>query len=598
MTVAPVSIANGPSRWPEFKIFVPLVAAAALVTAAVWFGSKPSVPPPAADAAIAIVPRVLGDRLPSWNDVGVKREILRFVDAVTQEGTATYVPVPERVAVFDHDGTLVCEKPVVHGMFLLDRIRAQSENRPEIAHEEPYTTLLAGDIEAVRKLGKKYFMDLTFSTLAGVSEDRLESDVREFLKTAKHPVFDVPYGDVTYQPMRELIGLLRSAQFTVWICSGSGVHFMRPAAEAWYAIGPEHVIASRAASALREAPTDSHGAEAGGVEGVSSLNQRLELVVQPTLEVFNDQDRKPVSIAEHIGRRPIFAAGNVGSEGDIAMLRWSQSSQHPNLQVLVLHDDDTREMAYGEKSNASLKAAEHYGWQVVRMATDWNRMFATELVRKEKAPQSVAVPRDRWESEIVAYETFERDQPSVPDGFCFLGSSNIRLWHTLSSDFPGINVINRGVGGACLAEVAEFAPRLVAPVKPSVIVVSAGTNDVAAGATAEDVQKAFARLIQNVRRDLPDVKIVFLSIAPSIARWDQVDRQREANRAVQAFVESGQAEGVSFIDTSSAFLGSDGKPAPECFLDDLQHPSTICNGRRAAIVRASALFMGPVGSAL
>ena len=595
MTVAPVSVDTGRSRWPDFKIIVSLVAATGLVAAAVWFGSKPSVLPPAADAVPVFVSPIVGDRLPSWNDVGVKREILRFVDAVTQEGAATYVPVAQRVAVFDHDGTLVCEKPVVHGMFLIDRILAMAKKRPEIANEEPYATLLTGDIESVRKLGKKYFIDLTFATLAGVSEEQLESETREFLKTAKHPVFNVPYRDVTYQPMRELIGLLRSAKFTVWICSGSGVHFMRPAAEAWYAIGPEHVIASRAGSAMREAP---QGAAAGGVEGISSPNQRLELIVQPELEVFNDQDRKPVSIAEHIGRRPIFAAGNVGSEGDIAMLRWSQSSKYPNLQVLVLHDDNTREMAYGEKSNASLKAAEQYGWQVVRMATDWNRVFATEFMQKEKAPQSGVAPRNRWESEIVAYETFERDQPSVPDGFCFLGSSNIRLWHTLSSDFPGINAINRGVGGACLAEVAEFAPRLVAPVKPSVIVVSAGTNDVAAGATAEDVQNAFARLIQNVRRDLPDVKIVFLSIAPSIGRWDQVDRQREANRAVQAFVESGQAEGVSFIDTSSAFLGSDGKPAPECFLDDLQHPSTICNGRRAAIVRASALFMRPVGSAL
>jgi len=594
MTVAPVSIDTDRSRGPDFKIFVSLVAATGLVIAAVWFGSKPSALPPAADAAPVSVSPIVGDRLPSWNDVGVKREILRFVDAVTQEGV-TYVPVAQRVAVFDHDGTLVCEKPVVHGMFLIDRIRAMAKKRPELANEEPYATLLTGDIESVRKLGKKYFIDLTFATLAGVSEEQLESETREFLKTAKHPVFDVPYQDVTYQPMRELIGLLRSAKFTVWICSGSGVHFMRPAAEAWYAIGPEHVIASRAASAMRESP---QGATAGGVEGISTPNQRLELIVQSELEVLNDQDRKPVSIAEHIGRRPIFAAGNVGNEGDIAMLRWSQSSKYPNLQVLVLHDDDNREIAYGEKSNASLKAAEQYGWQVVRMATDWNRVFATELMRKEKAPQSGAAPRDRWESEVVAYETFERDQPSVPDGFCFLGSSNIRLWHTLSSDFPGINAINRGVGGACLADVAEFASRLVAPVKPSVIVVSAGTNDVAAGATAEDVQNAFARLIQNVRRDLPDVKIVFLSIAPSIERWDQVDRQRAANRAVQAFVESGEVEGVSFIDTTGAFLGSDGKPSPECFLDDLLHPSTICNGRRAAIVRASALFMRPGGSAL
>ena len=180
--------------------------------------------------------------------------------------------------------------------------------------------------------------------------------------------------------MQELIALLRSRGFTVWICSGSGIHFMRPAAEAWYGIGPEHVIASRSTTEMREIETTEE------LPAGSSPNRRLALFVKPELEVLNDQDRKPVSIGEQIGRRPIFAAGNVGTTGDIAMLRWSQSSRRPNLQLLVLHDDAERELAYDEPTNASLKAAEQYGWQVVRMASDWKRIFAKPLQRQVSPP--------------------------------------------------------------------------------------------------------------------------------------------------------------------------------------------------------------------
>jgi hypothetical protein len=120
----------------------------------------------------------------------------------------------------------------------------------------------------------------------------------------------------------------------------------------------------------------------GIVRGEKLLIAHHDVVIEPEVDVFNEGDRKPVSIGERIGRRPIFAAGNVGSGGDVAMLRWSQSSDRPNLQVLVLHDDAEREMAYGEPTNASLTAAERYGWQVVRMASDWKIVFARPLAKK------------------------------------------------------------------------------------------------------------------------------------------------------------------------------------------------------------------------
>ncbi|MEI7863333.1 MAG: HAD family hydrolase, partial [Planctomycetota bacterium] len=318
----------------------------------------------------------LVDPLPSWNEGATKQAIVNFLAAVTAEGTSTYVPPAERIAVFDHDGTLVCEKPIVHGMFLLEHIRQLAQQRPELAHTEPYATLLTGDITAVRKLGKRYFMDLNFEALAGVTEEDLEKSVEGFLARARHPAFDVPYAEVTYQPMHELLALLRSQGFTLWICTGSGVHFMRPAAAAWYEIPPQNVIASRPALELEEVdPPETWTARGLAVRA-------LRIVVKPQLEVLNDENQKAVSIAERIGRRPIFAAGNVGTEGDIAMLRWSAGSLRPNLQLLVLHDDAQREMAYDEPTHASLEAAKAHGWNVVRMASDWNRIFARPLQRR------------------------------------------------------------------------------------------------------------------------------------------------------------------------------------------------------------------------
>jgi phosphoserine phosphatase/lysophospholipase L1-like esterase len=564
------------------------------------FGSAASQPASAPAAKAVTI-----DQLPSWNDGATKQAILDFVDAVTRPGGPTFVPVPERVAVFDNDGTLVCEKPIVHGMFLLDRVKALAARQPELAHEEPFTTLLTGDIEFIRRLGKKYLLDVMFTTLAGIPEERLEDDTRSFLATARHPVFDVPYADVTYQPMQELMALLRSHDFSVWICSGSGVHFMRPAAEAWYGIGPEHVIASRPVSEMREVEVEARAADGSSVRG-------LELVVMPSLHVLNDEERKPVSIGEHVGRRPIFAAGNVGTTGDIEMLRWSQSSRHPSLQLLVLHDDADREMAYGEASNDSLEAAKEYGWNVVSMASDWNRVFAKPLAKQaavqpspaavqpspaavqpspaavQPSPAATAaiVPNERWEKEIADFEQADRDQPPAQGGVVFLGSSNIRMWTTMADDFASLNPINRGLGGARLSELAPIASRLVAATRPRVVVVSAGSNDIANGSTAGDVRTAFAAVAENLRRDQPELRVAFLAIAPSILRWEQWDRQQEANAAVREFVESqGSGSGLSYIDANAALLDGEGRPAVECFLDDRQHPSTIGNSRRAAIMR-------------
>lgn len=574
-------------------VAVPLIALG-LLGAAVWFGSTPAPAPMAGPTAAAIA----ADPLASWNDGPTKRAILEYVAAVTTPGSKDFVPVAERVAVFDNDGTLVCEKPIAHGMFLIDRVKALVERRPELAHEEPFTTLLTGDLDFVRRLGKKFFADLSFAALGGVPEEKLEAEARDFIRTARHPVFDVPLGETTFAPMKELIAFLRSRDFSVWICSGSGVHFMRPAAAEWYGIPPERVIASRPTSEMRE--IEDLELAAG-----ESPNKRLDLVVLPELQVLNDEERKPVSIGEQIGRRPIFAAGNVGTGGDVEMLRWSQSGDRRSLQLLVLHDDADREMAYGEPQDESLTAAERYGWQVVRMAQDWKTVFARPLEKKVAAaavaatpaaaatapatattPAEAGPPPTRWGEELAAFARADRATPAAPGGICLLGSSNIRQWTTLADDFPGLNAVNRGVNGCRLTELAEFAPVIAAPLAPRLVVVSAGTNDLAAGRTPADIVADFGSLVANLRRELPDVKVAFLAISPTIKRWDQRDTQAAANAALRAAIESNEmGAGVAFIDANQAFLAADGTPAPECFLDDQQHPSTIGNARRADIMR-------------
>jgi lysophospholipase L1-like esterase/phosphoglycolate phosphatase-like HAD superfamily hydrolase len=587
-------------------VAIPLVALG-LLAAAVWLGSTPAPQPGPAPVAADQPAAPASDPLPSWNNGPAKQAILEFVAAVTTESAPTFVPRAERIAVFDHDGTLVCEKPVLHGMFLVDQVRRLVERRPELAHEEPYATLLTGDLEFIRRLGKKFFTDLTFATLAGVPEEKLEAEARDFVRTARHPVFGVPLGDVVYQPMKELLALLESQGFTVWICSGSGVHFMRPAAEIWYGTPPERVIASRPLTELREVEEPSPAND-------KHPNRRLDLVVLPQLHVLNDEERKPVSIGEHIGRRPILAVGNVGTTGDIEMLRWSQAGDRPSLQLLVLHDDAEREMAYGEPLNESLDAATKYGWQVVRMAQDWNRVFGKPLARKSPAaPSAVAAPpvnasaasapvtpppaaattpaaeagppATKWEEEIAAYEKLDREAPVLPGGIVLLGSSNIRMWTTLADDFPGMNVVNRGVGGCRLVELAEFAPRLVAAAKPRVIVVGAGTNDVNAGTATAEIRGAFDRLVDALRRDHPEATIAFLAISPTVKRWEQLDRQVAANEAIKASIDARRDAKLVYLDANTAFLGADGLPAPECFLDDMQHPSTIGNARRAELLR-------------
>lgn len=193
----------------------------------------------------------------------------------------------------------------------------------------------------------------------------------------------------------------------------------------------------------------------------------------------------------------------------------------------------------------------------------------------------------RWEEEIARYEAADRATPPAAGGVLFLGSSNVRMWDSLAEDFHGITVMNRGVGGCRLAELADFAPRLTRAAAPAVIVVSAGTNDIHSGADPAEVEQAFRRLAAVVRRDHPAAALVYLAILPAPSRVGERERQVRANELVRGVVASLSTDGapVAFLDAADAFLTPAGTPDPEAFLDDDLHPGPLGNARRAALLR-------------
>lgn len=212
------------------------------------------------------------------------------------------------------------------------------------------------------------------------------------------------------------------------------------------------------------------------------------------------------------------------------------------------------------------------------------------VAAKETPPPPAVVPdAGRWEEEVARYEAAARAAPPAAGAVVLLGASNIRMWETLAADFPGLEVVNRGVGGCKLTELAGFAPRLLAAAEPGAVVISAGSNDVHGGADAEAVLKAWRDVIAAIRRDHPTVPILVMGILPAKSRWEERETQTAANGLIEGAIATagGSIEGgpVEYLDVWGDFVGPDGTPDAEAFLDDDLHPSTIGNARRAARMR-------------
>ncbi len=305
------------------------------------------------------------DPLPSWNEGPSKTAIMAFVEAVTAEGSATFVPETDRIATFDNDGNLWSEQPLYFQLqFAIDRVKAMAPDHPEWKDQQPFKALLEGDMEALMSEGEAGLIKLVMASHAGMTADAFDAAVRDWLKTARHPRFNQPYNALVYQPMLELLDYLRANGFTTFIVSGGGLDFMRPWTEAVYGIPPHQVVGS-------------------SIKSEFDYNDGNPVIRKlPELDFIDDKAGKPVGIHKFIGKKPIFASGN--SDGDLQMLQYTASNPKGAFMLYLHHTDGEREWAYDRDSHIGrldkgLEEAEKNGWTVIDMKRDWKVVYPFQM---------------------------------------------------------------------------------------------------------------------------------------------------------------------------------------------------------------------------
>lgn len=309
------------------------------------------------------------NQLSSWNDGPAKQAILDFVRVTTDQASSNFVPPSERIATFDQDGTLWVEHPMyTQVMYCLERVPEVVEQKPELKNVAPFKTVLSGDREAIAKLSLRDLEEILAATLTGMPVEEFEAEAKKWIETARHPRWKRPYTDLVYQPMLEVLRLLRDNGYKTFIVTGGGQDFVRVYAQQVYGIPPEQVV----------------GTAAGTKYGYDKEGKPF-LTKEPKL-LLNDNDAgKPEGIHMMIGRRPHAAFGN--STGDREMLEWTGAGDGARLKMLVLHDDAAREYAYGPAqglpdskvgtfTSALYDEAKKGGWTVISMKNDWKRVFS------------------------------------------------------------------------------------------------------------------------------------------------------------------------------------------------------------------------------
>lgn len=297
------------------------------------------------------------DPLPSWNEGATKRAILTFVARVTSPASPDFVAPADRIATFDNDGTLWQEKPLAELIFTLAKLKKMALTDSTLRQTQPFRAALEGDVAYLTGAGDEAMLELLTKTHSGMTEEEFALEVRSFLANARHPTLQRPYTELVYQPMLELLRYLRANGFTTWICSGGTTAFMRVFTGDVYGIPAQQIIGSD----LKREPRTVKG--------------RMVIWRLPAIETIDDKNGKPLNIDRQIGQRPLFAAGNVRSGGDVAHLEYSHSRIGPSLQLLVDHDDSDREFAYQEPKGESFAAAVKYGFTIVSMKRDWKTVF-------------------------------------------------------------------------------------------------------------------------------------------------------------------------------------------------------------------------------
>ncbi len=303
-----------------------------------------------------------GDTLPSWATGETRERIISFVERTTNPAAPEFVPIAERIAVFDNDGTLWAEKPVYFQLlFAVDSANEQLKANPSLAEQSPWRELTQGGLSALAAQGEEALLPLVTATHGNQTEQEFAAAVQHWLDTARHPTRDRAYTQMIYQPMLELLEYLREHDYQVWIVSGGGQSFMRVWTESVYGIPPERVI--------------------GSVIGVQYTNDGAPALLRgDSFTHINDKGGKPVGILHNIGRRPIIAVGN--SDGDFEMLEWTTRGHGARLGILIHHTDAKREWAYDRDSHVgrldkALDKAAAMEWLRVDMQRDWRQVFST-----------------------------------------------------------------------------------------------------------------------------------------------------------------------------------------------------------------------------
>ena len=323
----------------------------------------------AAIVTVGAAARAQTDALPSWNDGAAKQAIVTFVTETTTAGRPGFVPQAERIATFDQDGTLWVEKPMYSQViYCLERVPAVVREKPELATVEPFRTVLSGDREAIARLPMEDLEKILAVTMTGMSVDEFRAQAAKWLDSARDPRWKRPYTELTYQPMKELLSYFRANGYKTYIVTGGGQDFVRAYSERVYGIPPEQVVGT-----------------AGATNYSYGKDGKPFLTKEPKLLLNDNNAGKPEGIHLMVGRRPYAAFGN--STGDREMLEWTGAGAGARLMMLLLHDDATREYAYGPAAGLPdskvgtftpelYDEAKKKNWTVISMKNDWKRIFS------------------------------------------------------------------------------------------------------------------------------------------------------------------------------------------------------------------------------
>ncbi|WP_439184843.1 HAD family hydrolase [Carboxylicivirga taeanensis] len=294
--------------------------------------------------------------LPSWNNTHSKELILSFVKRVTEPSSEAFVPIENRIAVFDNDGTLWNEKPLYIPIeYEINYIKESAQSNPALLDNELYKGLAEGNLAILQKYSTFDLINQLFAAHNNQDETEYKQSVYRFLSKNHHPQHNRPFKEMIYQPMVELVHYLQQHNFEVYIVTGGEITFVRTISKEIYNIPVENVIGS---SVKLNYISDEQG---------------VRLIRTGSIQSANDKHVKPCNIELHIGKKPIFAAGN--SDGDYEMMEYTLSGDTPSMAILLHHDDAKREYSYMHGTEKAVEDADIKGWHVISMKNDFNQIF-------------------------------------------------------------------------------------------------------------------------------------------------------------------------------------------------------------------------------